>query len=230
MKGSIMEEKLERIVPFARGMQPEALAYLNENITRTVVAAGEDILHPGDTVNGVFLVKSGNIRVYYIDPEGREGTLYWIEPGESCILALNSLFSDMPYPAFAAADTEGVEFLTLSGHVFRELFAKDPAVQGFLFEQLSGRVYSLLYSLEQSMRLPQEERLVLLLLARADEEGVICLSQDRLARDLGTLREVVSRLLRNLASQNLISLAPKRITILDRRRLQELVRSEAPEN
>ncbi|MCV0426553.1 MAG: Crp/Fnr family transcriptional regulator [Roseibium sp.] len=225
-----MEEDIEKIVPFARDMQPGTLAYLKANISRTVVRSGEDILRPGDTVNGVYLVKSGTIRVYYIDPEGREGTLYWIESGESCILALNSLFSEMPYPAWAAADTDGVEFLTLSGTVFRELFAKDRAVQGFLFEQLSGRVYSLLHSLEQSMRLPQEERLILLLLARADENGVIFLSQDRLARDLGTLREVISRLLRNLASQNLISLAPKRITILDRRRLETLVPADNPDS
>lgn len=221
-----MDDRIEKVIPFARDMQPETLAYLKANISRTVVSPGEDILHPGDAVNGVYLVKSGTIRVYYIDPEGREGTLYWIEAGESCILALNSLFSEMPYPAWAAADVDGVEILTLSGSVFRELFAKDPAVQGFLFEQLSGRVYSLLFTLEQTMRLPQEERLILLLLARADEEGVICLSQDRLARDLGTLREVVSRLLRNLASQNLISLAPKRITLLSRDRLEALVRSE----
>ncbi|MBN9672630.1 Crp/Fnr family transcriptional regulator [Roseibium aggregatum] len=224
-----MGEELVKVIPFAKGMQADTFAALKKDITRTVVSPGEDILRPGDTVGGVFLVKSGAIRVYYIDAEGREGTLYWIGPGESCILALNSLFSDMPYPAFAAADTEGVEFLTLSGKTFRQLFARDPAVQAFLFEQLSGRVYALLSTLEQTMRLPQEERLVLLLLARADESGVICLSQERLARDLGTHREVVSRLLRNLAGQNLISLAHKRITIMDRSRLEAMLPADGPD-
>jgi len=220
-----MSDELEAVIPFAQDMQPETRQVMKDNISLTRFPPGQDILHPGDTVNGVFLVRSGSIRVYYLDPEGREGTLYWIERGESCILALNSLFTDIPYPAFAAADTEGVEFVTLTGSVFRDLFARDAAVQGFLFEQLSGRVYSLLQSLEQTMRLPQEERLILLLLARAGENGVICMSQEGLARDLGTLREVVSRLLRNLASQHLISLAPKRVTILDRERLAELVRA-----
>lgn len=62
---------------------------------------------------------------------------------------------------------------------------------------LSERVFSLLQLLEGVMRLPQEERLELLLLAQADEGGIIRLSQDKLARHLGTIREVVSRLLRN---------------------------------
>lgn len=204
---------------FAREMRPETRVRLHGNLTRTIVSPGQDILHPGDTVNGVYLVRSGTIRVYYIDPDGREGTLYWIEPGESCILALNSLFTEIPYPAWASADESGAEVLSISGAVFRELFAQEPAAQRFLFEQLSGRVFSLLQLLEGAMRLPQEERLVALLLTQADEMGVVHLSQDKLAKHLGTIREVVSRLLRNLASQGLIALAPRKVTILDRERL-----------
>jgi len=225
-----MDEDLEKTIPFARDMQPESRGYLASNISCQTIRPGSDILHPGDLVNGVYLVRSGSLRVYYIDPDGREGTLYWIEPGQSCILALNSLFSEMPYPAWAAADTGGAELLTVSGAVFRELFAKDPAIQSFVFEQLSGRVYSLLHILEQTMRLQQEERLVLLLLARADDGGVVGLSQDSLARHLGTIREVVSRLLRNLAGQGLISLGPKRVEILDRKRLEALAASRHQES
>jgi CRP/FNR family transcriptional regulator len=136
---------------------------------------------------------------------------------------LNSLFTDIPYPAWAAAEEQGAEVLSVSGPVFRALFAEDQAVQRFLFEQLSGRVFSLLQFLEETMRLPQEERLVLLLMERADEAGVIRMSQETLARHLGTVREVVSRLLRNLASQGMIELAPRRITILDRKRLEAMV-------
>lgn len=209
--------------PFAWQMQSGARDRLRADLIRKTVPPGADILHPGDTVNGVYLVRSGAIRVYYVSPDGREGTLYWIEPGQSCILALNSLFTDIPYPAWAAAEEGGAEVLLVSGPVFRALFAEDQAVQHFLFEQLSARVYSLLQLLEESMRLPQEERLVLLLLAQADEKGVIRLSQDQLARHLGTVREVVSRLLRNLASQGLIALAPRKVTILDRNRLEKMI-------
>jgi len=208
---------------FAREMRPETRARLHADLTLKAVPPGSDILHPGDAVNGVYLVRSGAIRVYYVGPDGREGTLYWIEPGQSCILALNSLFTDIPYPAWAAAEEKGAEILSVSGPVFRALFAEDQAVQRFLFEQLSGRVFSLLQLLEETMRLPQEERLVLLLLERADEAGVIRMSQETLARHLGTIREVVSRLLRNLASQGVITLAPRRITILDRKRLEAMV-------
>ena len=65
-----------------------------------------------------------------------------------------------------------------------------------------------------------EKRLAVLLLAKADTQGVVSLSQEELARHLGTIREVVSRLLRNLVAQKLIALAPRRITILDPARLR----------
>ncbi|MFA7415880.1 MAG: Crp/Fnr family transcriptional regulator [Rhizobium sp.] len=209
---------------FAREMRPETRDRLLTDMTRTIVPPGTDILHPGDSVNGVYFVRSGAIRVYYIGLDGREGTLYWIQPGESCILALNSLFTEIPYPAWASADEGGAEILSISGALFREAFAREPAVQRFLFEQLSERVFSLLQLLEGAMRLPQEERLVLLLFAQADETGVVHLSQDKLARHLGTIREVVSRLLRNLAGQGLIALAPRKVTILDRERLESMMR------
>jgi CRP/FNR family transcriptional regulator len=212
---------------FASEMRPDARDRLRGGLTRKVVPSGSDILHPGDAVNGVYLVHSGAIRVYYIGPDGREGTLYWIGPGQSCILALNSLFTEIPYPAWAAAEEGGAEILSVSGQLFRGLFAEEPAVQRFLFEQLSERVFSLLQLLEARMRLPLEERLVHLILALADENGVIGLSQEKLARHLGTIREVVSRLLRNLASQGLINLAPRRITLRDRSRLEEMFPQDA---
>ena len=164
---TISDEAIDAFA-FARALGPNARAKLTRGLTRKVVEPGQDILHPGDSVNGVYLVHSGTIRVYYVDPSGREGTLYWIEPGQSCILALNSLFSEIPYPAWAAAGDNGVEVFTIPGAVFRGLFATEPTARTFLFEQLSSRVFSLLQLLETTMRLPQEERLVLLLLGQAN--------------------------------------------------------------
>lgn len=214
-----VHDDIAEAFPFARELSAEARQRLRNSIASNTAAPGTDLLRPGDAVDGVYLVRKGTIRVYYIDADGREGTLYWIEPGQSCILALNSLFSAIPYPAWASADESGVEFLAMPGTVFRELFAQEPAAQQFLFDQLSGRVFALLKLLEERMRLPQEERLIALLLAQADAAGVVQLSQDKVARHLGTSREVVSRLLRNLASQRLVQPGSRRITLLDRARL-----------
>ena len=215
-----VEDDVSAAFPFVRAMSPAARDRLLGSIAPKAVTPGTDLLRPGDPVDGVYLVRGGAIRVYYIEEDGREGTLYWVEPGQSCILALNSLFSEIPYPAFAAADKDGAAFLAITGGVFRELFAHEPAAQRFLFDQLSVRVFSLLQLLEQRMRLPQEERLIALLLAKADSAGIVALSQDEIARHLGTSREVIARLLRNIANQGLIESGPRRIALSDIERLR----------
>ncbi|ODR97991.1 hypothetical protein AUC68_10800 [Methyloceanibacter methanicus] len=215
------QDDVSAAFPFVGAMAPTAQDRLLRSIASKTVAPGTDLLRPGDAVDGVYLVRRGAIRVYYIEADGREGTLYWIEPGQSCILALNSLFAEIPYPAFASADADGADFLAIPGGVFRDLFSHEPAAQRFLFDQLSGRVFGLLQLLEQRMRLPQEERLIALLLAKAGDTAIVELSQEELARHLGTSREVVSRLLRNLANQDLIDSRPRRIALRDPGRLKD---------
>jgi CRP/FNR family transcriptional regulator, anaerobic regulatory protein len=211
---------------FIRDMRPETRDRLHSRFKLTSVPPNTTILSPGDVVDGVYLVRAGAIRVYYLDADGHEGTLYWIEEGESCILALNSLFTEIPYPAWAESEGEGTEIIEIPGALFRELFAVEPSSQKFLFEQLSGRVFELQKLLERTMRQPQEARLILLLLTHADSEGVVHMSQEKLARHLGTVREVVARLLRNLASQGLVETAPRKVKLLDRARLEVLAEAE----
>ncbi len=65
---------------------------------------GANVLSRGDQVAGAYLVVSGRLRVYTLSAAGREATLYTIDPGETCVLALNCLFSDLRY---VLADTIG---------------------------------------------------------------------------------------------------------------------------
>jgi CRP/FNR family transcriptional regulator len=58
------------------------------------------VIYRGDEVAGVYLVEAGALRIYYVSSEGREGTLYWVDPGQSCIIALNCLFVRLSYPAW----------------------------------------------------------------------------------------------------------------------------------
>ena len=66
--------------------------YHSRLITKKV-EAGQAILDKGDTVSGAYIVQKGRLRVYTLSEQGREATLYNIGPGETCILAINSLFN-----------------------------------------------------------------------------------------------------------------------------------------
>ncbi len=175
---------------------------------------GTPLVARGDLVTGVYLVEKGALRVYYVSAEGREGTLYWVEPGQSCILALNCMFSRLAYPAWV--ESEGATEVTIvPGDVYRRLFATEPAVQSFTFDVLSGRLFELMALIEETASQGLEARVAAFLIRRAKGGLVIAVTQDQIARHLATSREVVSRVLRGLVARHLIATTQGRITIVD---------------
>lgn len=180
------------------------------------LAPGRTVLNRGDEVSGAYFVETGALRVYYVTPEGREGTLYWIEPGQSCILALNCTFARIPYPAWVEVDHGPTRVTVIPGGLYREMHETEPAVQKYTFEALSGRLFELMIRLEEARTLDIDGRLGLLLVRLADADGVVKVSQERLGQHLGTVREVVARSLRSLAAQGLIATQTGRIRVLNR--------------
>ncbi len=208
--------------PFAGELGPVARARLFAGSTIVDLEAGAPVLRRGDAVAGAYFVISGVLRIFYLTPEGREGTLYWVTPGQSCILALNCTFSRVLYPAWVEAGSEPTRVAVVPGPLYRELFEAEPAVQRFTFDALSSRLFELMCLLEQAASLRIEQRIAALVLRAACEAGEVRMSQDELARHLGTAREVVSRNMRQLAARGLVQLAPGVVTIRDRAGLQRM--------
>ena len=216
---SLSPDALQARLPFIGELGEEGRKLLAGSIRTIHAAPGSTLLSQGDPVAGLYFVEAGAVRVHYLDAQGHDGTLYRLEPGEACVLALNCVFSQFSYPAWADAEEEGASLFVLGGDAARELVRVDPAFLQALFAQTSARLYQVLVTLEQALRLPLEARLARLLLDLAGEGGEVCLSHDRLASHLGTSREVVSRLVRNLAKSGLGESHYGKVTICDPVRL-----------
>ena len=202
------------LFPSLAALSPESRALLEASATRVACAGGTPLVARGDLVTGAYLVEKGALRVYYVSAEGREGTLYWVEPGQSCILALNCMFSRLAYPAWV--ESEGATEVTIvPGDVYRRLFASEPAVQSFTFDVLSGRLFELMALIEETASQGLEARVAAFLLRRAKGGAEVAVTQDQIARHLATSREVVSRVMRGLVARRLIATTQGRITIVD---------------
>jgi CRP/FNR family transcriptional regulator, anaerobic regulatory protein len=181
------------------------------------------VLQRGDEVAGAYLVERGALRVYYISAEGREGTLYWIDPGQSCILALNCLFARLVYPAWVESDHSETQVAVISGDTYRELFSTEPALQRFTFGALATRLFDLMTLMQETASFGLEQRVAAHLLRRAGTAQVLETTHEQVAHHIGSSREVVSRVLRNIARSGALSLSPRSITILDAAKLRGLV-------
>src|SRR5262245_3395749 len=117
--------ELQRFEPF-RSLSASARRLLSQGLVLKRSKRSAAILHKGQAVSGAYLVLEGRLRVFTISPNGTEATLYFIDPGETCVLALNCLFNDLLYPAWVTAETD-TSLAVVPGQVYRKLFEIEPA-------------------------------------------------------------------------------------------------------
>ena len=146
-----------------------------------------------------------------------------IDPGQSCIIALNYLFARLPYPAWVETDQAETEVAIVSGDVYRELYLAEPSLQRFTFATLSTRLFELMTLLQETASFGLEQRVAAFLLRRSGNGHVLETTHEQVAHHLGSSREVVSRVLRNLARSGAIRLSPGSVAILDAGKLRSAV-------
>lgn len=185
------------------------------------VQAGTRLLAPGDRGVGAYFVTRGSLRVYYIAESGREATLYHVEPGGTCVLALGATVNDAPYPAWVESGPQGGTFVRVPPPLFHRLVDQEPAFRQFVLTAMGGRIFDLMARLEELGSMQLEQRLARYLLRWQDTAGVVRVTQATIAAELGTAREVVSRILRGLEHRGLVATGRARVRICDRPALDQ---------
>lgn len=218
--------ELVRFEPFNR-LSSEARSLLNRGVVRKSLPAGASVMYKGQPASGAYMVLSGRLRVFTVTPGGTEATLYLVDPGETCVLALNCLFNDLLYPAWVQAEA-ATSLAIIPGPLYRQLFAKEPAIQDLTVQALSTLVYRLMAELNDIHSCNHKQRLVHFLLMHASSEGVLQTTQQQLANHLGTTREVVARLMQDLVAGGFVKTQRGRITIKDLFGLRRLEAGSKP--
>ncbi|TAN42396.1 MAG: Crp/Fnr family transcriptional regulator [Nitrospirae bacterium] len=172
---------------------------------------GMNVYNEGDTCSAIAFLLSGEIRVFKVGEGGREITLYEIHKGETCILNASCILSDLSYPAHASA-VQGGEMLLVPAGEFRRMIEKYPEMRDFVFKILSQRLATVMALVEEIAFGKMDERLSDYLRTEA-ADGRLAITHQKIANDLGTSREVVSRILKDferrgkiVLSRNLIQL------------------------
>lgn len=180
---------------------------------------GHDVFIEGDHVDAIALLISGVVRVYKIGETGREITLYRFGNGESCILTANAILSQKNFPAVATVEKEA-EAVMIPADTFREWVRRYDLWREFIFELLSQRLSAVMEIVEEVAFRRMDTRLVSLLLERSLRSDLIHITHQEIAGELGTSREVISRILEDFSSQGIIQVSRGNIKILEREALQ----------
>jgi CRP/FNR family transcriptional regulator, anaerobic regulatory protein len=173
---------------------------------------GTIILKEHEYIKVVPLVLEGSIRLRKLDPTGREIIFYHIEPGESCILSITSCLNEKESQAEAIIESK-TRLILIRAEKVRVWMDQYPTWRKFVVNLYYHRMSELLTLLDQVIFKSVDFRLIQYLKEKsADNE--IRITHQQLAGALGTAREVVSRLLKQMEKDQLIALERGRITIL----------------
>ncbi|MBI3957963.1 MAG: Crp/Fnr family transcriptional regulator [Chloroflexi bacterium] len=209
-------------VNFLQGISDAALQKLVGSAVRRSYSAGTILFVEGDPVVGFYLIESGAVKISRVSQDGREHILLLLGEGDSFneVAALDG----GPNPATATAHTDTVIHCILRNEL-RQAVSQHPDLAWAMIESMARRARHLVGMVQDLSMRSVKGRLARLLLdqAEANETDSVprMLTQEEMASRLGTVREMVGRALRSLATDGIIEFDRHRIVILDQERLRK---------
>lgn len=187
-------------------------------------ARGEILFRPGRTPDGLLLLVSGRIRVSQTSENGREIVLYRVEAGESCVMTTACMLAEEAYAAEGVAESDIIA-VTLPKSEFERLADEEPAFRRFVFNAYSKRLIDLLRVVDDVAFGRMDVRLAQRLMTLAGAGDTIEATHQQLAVELGTAREVITRILQDFHKRDLIESSRGKVMITHRAGLARLAAS-----
>lgn len=170
---------------------------------------GKVLFRAGESCAGLPLVVSGTVRVQMSGLSGNSIVLYRLEADDICPLSIGCLMTGDGFRAEAIVD-EDAEVFMVAREVFHRLMEQSASFRRGIMESYGRRLNDLMLLVEEVAFRRMDERLAHWLEARADQ-GTLAITHQELAVELGTAREVVSRLLKELERKGRLRLARGKI-------------------
>lgn len=210
-KPTFPDDRLLSLYPVLGELPVSLRQQVERSETRLIRAAPGDLLFDeGAPCQGFPLLLSGEIRVARGSPQGRALELYRVAPGELCVVSTSCLFGHLPLVAHGVA-VGPCTLLALSPAGFEQWMVAEP-FRRFVMGVFADRLAELMSLVEAVAFQHLDQRLAAALLGRG---AIVAATHQALADELGTVREIVTRLLKRFERDGWVKLARERIEVLD---------------
>jgi CRP/FNR family transcriptional regulator len=198
------------LYPALASLDPAVLDAVLERADIVTLPAGTPLFGEGSVCKQFPLVLEGSIRVAKVG-DGRELQLYRVTPGESCVLTSSCLVGGRDYPATGVVESD-VRLVVLPRSAFDELLATHPPFRQYVFGLFAERLTEMMALVEAVAFHKLDRRVAGALLGHG---RVVEMTHQQLADAVGSVREIVTRVLRSFADQGLVKLGRRSIEVLD---------------
>jgi CRP/FNR family transcriptional regulator, anaerobic regulatory protein len=191
------------------------------------IPAGTVVFHEASPCKNFMWLLEGRVRVFRNSEEGREVTVYRVSPGELCLLSLNSLLNDGGYPASATSETD-TKGLMITAEQFHHLMDHSRGFRNYVLQALVERLTDVISLASDVTFRRLDLRLACLLGQQFERSGgsPLKITHADLACELGTTREVISRILKEFERQQCISLNRGMIQLVSQDGLEWFARKD----
>lgn len=218
------KDYFEQTLPFWKNLtKDQQELFLNRSQEKSFEAGAT--MHAGHKdCAGLFLIKKGQVRAFIISESGKEITLYRLLEGDLCIFSASCMLKNITFDVFVEAEKDTGSYL-IPIKEFERISKECMPVLEYTNELLASRFSDVMWIMQQVVFHSFDKRLANFLLEQANMEGsdTFLITQERIARHLGSAREVVSRMMKYFAEEGMITLSRGKITIQSYEKLNRLL-------
>lgn len=211
---------LKNGLPFWDKLTEHEKEILVSNSMKTSFKKNEMIHNSDDECRGVFLIISGQLRAYVLSEDGREVTLYRLYNGDICVLSASCVLESIAFDVFIEAiEKSEVIFIPLT--IYHRLMNENINVELFTYKESTSRFSDVMWTMQQILFMAADKRIAYFLYEEMNKTNsdTINFTHDRIAKYIGSAREVVSRMLKYFSDEGIVSLSRGKIKILDKKKL-----------
>ncbi len=223
-KGEKMDYDLfyEKYFPFWNELNEEDKHYLCKNSSMEHFEK-EQSVHNNMGCSGLYIVKSGRLRLYMLSEEGKEITLYRLSPGDICMLSASCVLQSITFDVYVDAEVPSDCYM-ISGSAFNTVSERVPLVKIYALETAVSRFSDVMWIMQQIVFMSMDKRLAIFLLDEISVNGTdtVTMTHEQISRHLGTAREVITRMLKHLASEGVIEVTRKGIYVTNKKKLRSI--------
>ena len=182
-------------------------------------------LHSADSeCLGVLVIKSGGLRVYILSEDGREVTLYRLAARDVCVLSASCVLNSITFDVHIDAEVDTDTYLINIG-TFSKLSRQNVYVENFAYKNTIERFSDVMWAIEQILFMSIDKRLAIFLLDEMSKTSSfeLHITQEQIAKYIGSAREVVSRMLKVFQSDGILEQNRGSIHILDKEKLRSIL-------
>ena len=223
---AVKEELLEfvrKALPFWKDLTPDERREVNNTVSLRMYKKGDFLHKAEEDCAGLLVIRKGQVRAYILSDAGKEITLYRLLEHDICLFSASCIMKNITFDVMIEAEKDS-EVLLLPTALYNKLNKHNMAVSDFTNQLLSSRFSDVMWVMEQVMFMSFDKRLAIFLLEQSalDDSDELKMTHEAIAKNLGSAREVVTRMLNYFQNEGYVTLHRGGITIKDYDALNDL--------